>query len=119
MDCCFLSIFHPWITLKVVVTLTGDSISAAEINLKLPRPHAKDAYHNTGVREDVPWKLQQVDKGGKDKMEQLQEHFVAQVQDAANHLHMASESLQPQQQGEERTFSSAAEVISNSQNSSH
>ena len=34
-----------------------------------------------------------------------------QVQDAANHLHMASESLQPQQQGEERTFSSAAEVI--------
>jgi len=79
--------------LKVVVTLTGDSISAAEINLKLPRPHAKDAYHNTGVREDVPWKLQQ-------------------VQDAANHLHMASESLQPQQQGEERTFSSAAEVTS-------
>ena len=46
--------------LKVVVTLSGDSISAAEINLKLPRPHAKDAYHNTGVREDVPWKLQQV-----------------------------------------------------------
>ena len=44
----------------MVVTLTGDSISAAEINLKLPRPHAKDAYHNTGVREDVPWKLQQV-----------------------------------------------------------
>ena len=42
------------------MTLTGDSISAAEINLKLPRPHAKDAYHNTGVREDVPWKLQQV-----------------------------------------------------------
>jgi hypothetical protein len=40
----------------------------------------------------------------------LQENFVAQVQDAANHLHMASESLQPQQQGEERTFSSAAEV---------
>ena len=35
-----------------------------------------------------------------------------QVQDAANHLHMASESLQPQQQGEERTFSSAAEVTS-------
>jgi len=53
--------------LKVVVTLTGDSISAAEINLKLPRPHAKDAYHNTGVREDVPWKLQQVDRAGKDK----------------------------------------------------
>ena len=40
-----------------------------------------------------------------------------QVQDAANHLHMASESLQPQQKGEERTFSSAAEVIDHSQNS--
>ena len=77
--------------LKVVVTLSGDSISAAEINLKLPRPHAKDAYHNTGVREDVPWKLQQ-------------------VQDAANHLHMAAESLHPQKEGEERTFSSAVEV---------
>ena len=50
-----------WKISKVVVTLTGDSISAAEINLKLPRPHAKDAYHNTGVREDVPWKLQQVE----------------------------------------------------------
>merc|ERR1712059_189991 len=35
---------------KVVVTLTGDSISSADINLKLPRPHTKDAYHNTAVR---------------------------------------------------------------------
>ena len=53
----------------MVVTLTGDSISAAEINLKLPRPHAKDAYHNTGVREDVPWKLQQVqDIQGSEKI---------------------------------------------------
>ena len=41
----------------------------------------------------------------------MEEHIVVQVQDAANHLHMASESLQPQQKGEERTFSSAAEVI--------
>ena len=37
---------------------------------------------------------------------------VLQVQDAANHLHMASEGLQPQPHGEERTFSSAAEVRS-------
>ena len=52
-----------------------------------------------------------IDQAGKDT-EQLQEHIAMQVQDAANHLHMASESLQPQQQGEERTFSSAAEVTS-------
>ena len=107
-----------WRASKVVVTLTGDSISAAEINLKLPRPHAKDAYHNTGVREDVPWKLQQVGgthrSGWKEQTEQLQKQIVAQVQDAANHLHMASESLQPQKQGEERTFSSAAEVTGHS-----
>ena len=38
--------------------------------------------------------------------------LVLQVQDAANHLHMASEGLQPQPHGEERTFSSAAEVRS-------
>jgi len=75
--------------LKVVVTLTGDSISAADINLKLPRPHGKDAYHNTGVREDLPWKLQQ-------------------VQDAANHLHLASDTLA--HQGDDYPFASAAEV---------
>lgn len=75
---------------KVVVTLTGDNIQAADINLKLPRPgHSKDVYHNTGVREDLPWTLQQ-------------------VQDAANHLHMASDMLC--NQGEDYKFSSAAEV---------
>merc|ERR1712013_918782 len=61
--------------LKVIVTLTGDTISAADINLKLPRPHTKDAYHNTQVREDIPWMLQQ-------------------VQDSANHLLMSMDSLQ-------------------------
>jgi hypothetical protein len=75
--------------LKVVVTLTGDSISAADINLKLPRPHAKDVYHNTGVREDLPWNLQQ-------------------IQDSANHLHMASDTLN--NQGDDYKFSSATEV---------
>merc|ERR1712123_25469 len=60
--------------LKVIVTLTGDCISAADINLKLPRPHTKDAYHNTTVREDLPWMLQQ-------------------VQDSANHLLMSMDSL--------------------------
>jgi len=75
--------------LKVVVTLTGDAISAADINLKLPRPHSKDVYHNTGVREDLPWSLQQ-------------------VQDAANHLQLASDSLS--HQGDDYKWSSATEV---------
>ncbi len=33
--------------LKVMVTLSGDAISHADIALKLPRPGAKDLYHNT------------------------------------------------------------------------
>eukprot|EP00088_Acartia_fossae_P026781 TRINITY_DN2756_c0_g1_i1.p1 TRINITY_DN2756_c0_g1~~TRINITY_DN2756_c0_g1_i1.p1 ORF type:complete len:273 (-),score=74.03 TRINITY_DN2756_c0_g1_i1:695-1513(-) len=61
--------------IKVIVTLSGDSIVQADINLKLPRPHSKDAYHNTNIREDVPWKIQQ-------------------IQDAANHLLLASEALE-------------------------
>jgi|LakMenEpi03Aug12_release.lakeMendotaPanAssembly.Ray.scaffolds.fasta_scaffold331401_1 hypothetical protein len=28
--------------------------------MKLPRPHSKDVYHNTTVKEDLPWKLQQI-----------------------------------------------------------
>jgi len=77
---------------KVVVTVTGDAISAADINLKLCRPHTnKDAYHNTTVREDLPWKLQQ-------------------VQDAANHLQLAIEMLQNQDKPEGRKFHSAEEV---------
>jgi len=75
--------------LKVIVTLTGDTISAADINLKLPRPHTKDAYHNTQVREDIPWMLQQ-------------------VQDSANHLLMSMDSLQTLPQ--DHKFNSAAEV---------
>ena len=71
---------------KVVVTLTGDAISGADINLKLCRPHTnKDAYHNTTVREDLPWKLQQ-------------------VQDAANHLQLAMELLQDQDKPTSRNF---------------
>ena len=46
--------------MKVIVSMSGDTISQADINLKLPRPHAKDVYHNTAIREDVPWKLQQI-----------------------------------------------------------
>lgn len=61
---------------KVVVTLTGDKITQADINLKLPRPSAgKDFYHNTSVRPEAPWGLQQ-------------------VQDSANHLTAASVDLE-------------------------
>ena len=43
---------------KVVVTLGGDVISHADINLKLPRPAGgKDLYANTSIREDAPWQL--------------------------------------------------------------
>lgn len=55
----------------MVVTLSGDVISNADINLKLPRPAGgKDLYANTAIREDSPWQLQQ-------------------VQDAVNHLNEA------------------------------
>ena len=30
------------------------------MNMKLPRPHSKDVYHNTTIKEDLPWKLQQI-----------------------------------------------------------
>jgi len=76
--------------LKVIITVTGDSISQADINLKLPRPHGKDAYHNTTVREDVPWRLQQ-------------------VQDAANHLQIADNALNSL--SADHQFQSAAEVL--------
>jgi len=73
---------------KVVVTLTGDNISSADINLKLPRPHSKDVYHNTTVREDLPWTLQQ-------------------IQDSANHVQQGADVLN--NRGDQQ-FSSAAEV---------
>jgi len=75
-------------SVKVVVSLSGDSITAADINLKLARPHSKDAYHNTSVREEVPWVLQQ-------------------VQDCSNFLHKVSELLSTR--GKD-TFSRRAEV---------
>jgi len=59
---------------KVVVTLTGDKISHADINLKLPKG-GKEFYQNTSIREDAPWGLQQ-------------------VQDAANHLRLAVQELE-------------------------
>ncbi|XP_055380667.1 protein rogdi [Condylostylus longicornis] len=54
--------------LKCAVTLTGDSITQADISFKLQRaPHL---IQRTSITEDSPWKLQQ-------------------VQDAANHLQQA------------------------------
>jgi hypothetical protein len=58
---------------KVVVSVSGDSITHADINLKLPRL-GKDLYANTTVRDDSPWRLQQ-------------------VQDAANHIQQVSAEL--------------------------
>ncbi|XP_023320133.1 protein rogdi [Eurytemora carolleeae] len=74
---------------KVVVTMTGDKISQADINLKLPRPHGKDVYYNTSIKEDCPWKLQQ-------------------IQDSVNHLQLASDELESMDPDHE--FKSAQEV---------
>ena len=56
-----------------MVSLSGDSIVQADINLKLPRA-GKDLYQNCSIREDAPWNLQQ-------------------IQDAGNHLQLALEEL--------------------------
>ena len=66
-------------------------ISHADINLKLPRPGTKDLYQNTSVREDSPWRLQQ-------------------IQDAGNHLQLAITHLAGVDKRHE--FKSAAEVDS-------
>ncbi|XP_055845944.1 protein rogdi isoform X1 [Episyrphus balteatus] len=54
--------------LKCSVTLTGDSITQADINFKLQK--APNQVQRTSITQDSPWKLQQ-------------------VQDAANHLQQA------------------------------
>ncbi|XP_067647721.1 protein rogdi isoform X2 [Eurosta solidaginis] len=54
--------------LRAIVTLTGDSITHADITFKLSRPpHQQQKTH---INQDSPWKLQQ-------------------IQDAANHLQQA------------------------------
>jgi len=81
---------------KVVVTLTGDKITQADINLKLPRPSGhKDFYQNTSIREDAPWGLQQ-------------------IQDCSNHLRMASVELEATSNAKnlKTRFNSASEVTS-------
>lgn len=54
--------------LKCVVTLTGDSITHADINFKVQRQQQQT--QRTSITQDYPWKIQQ-------------------VQDAANHLQQA------------------------------
>ena len=49
------------------MTLTGGSLTNADINLKLPRA-GKDFYQNTSIKEDAPWRLPQV----QDSANQLQ-----------------------------------------------
>jgi len=81
---------------KVVVTLAGDKISHADINLKLPRGSgSKDFYQNTSIREDAPWGLQQ-------------------VQDAANHLRLAGQELESgiDAKSANTRFKTAEEVLS-------
>lgn len=58
----------PHDSLKCVVTLTGDSITHADISFKVQR--AQGQIQRTSIVQDSPWKLQQ-------------------VQDAANHLQQA------------------------------
>lgn len=61
---------------KVMVSLCGDAVTVADVNLKLPRHGgAKDLYANTCIREDNPWRLQQ-------------------IQDAGNHIQMAAGLIQ-------------------------
>ncbi|XP_065079804.1 protein rogdi [Ochlerotatus camptorhynchus] len=54
--------------LKCIVTLTGDSITHADINFKVQRQQQQT--QRTSITQDYPWKIQQ-------------------VQDAANHLQQA------------------------------
>ncbi|XP_037927209.1 protein rogdi isoform X2 [Teleopsis dalmanni] len=54
--------------LKAIVTLTGDSITRADISFKLSK--APNQVQRTSITQDSPWKLQQ-------------------IQDAANHLQQA------------------------------
>lgn len=79
---------------RVVVTLAGDKVSHADINLKLPKG-GKDFYQNTTIREDAPWGLQQ-------------------VQDAANHLRMAMQELEgaADAKTDVRRMRTAEEVVS-------
>lgn len=73
---------------KCVVTLNGDNITHADINLKIHK-HT-NPVHRTIVQNECPWKMQQ-------------------IQDAGNHLHQAYEHIRSVQR--DYQFKSPEEVI--------
>ncbi|XP_077870625.1 protein rogdi homolog [Saccoglossus kowalevskii] len=74
--------------IKGVITVFGDNICHADITIRLHR-HANQSYR-TFIKEDIPWKLQQ-------------------VQDAGNHLQCAVDFIALK--GEHTDFQTAQEVI--------
>nr|CAG4652042.1 EOG090X0AKT [Triops cancriformis] len=77
--------------LKCVLTVTGDSITNADLTLKLHK-HPNVVYH-TSVSGDQPWKLQQ-------------------IQDSCHQLQLCVNSLQQNPYKQNRPFHSVEEVIS-------
>ncbi|XP_050310120.1 protein rogdi [Anthonomus grandis grandis] len=75
--------------LKCVVTLTGDSITHADINFKVTRQNSATIVRTT-IQTEYPWKLQQ-------------------VQDAANHLQQAIYHIDDV--GKNYKFKSSDEVL--------
>ena len=65
----FLS-FYEFHLIKINLEKSVFLCIKADINLKLPRPHGKDVYYNTTIKEDCPWKLQQVQV-----IQKFQKHF--------------------------------------------
>ncbi|XP_019878826.1 protein rogdi [Aethina tumida] len=76
-------------SLKCVVTLTGDSITHADINFKVTR-QTNTTIVRTSIQSEYPWKLQQ-------------------VQDAANHLQQAIYHIDDV--GKNYKFKSSDEVL--------
>ncbi|XP_069703761.1 protein rogdi isoform X1 [Periplaneta americana] len=74
--------------LKCIVTLTGDSITHADINFKVQRQ--QNVMHRTTIQNDNPWKLQQ-------------------VQDAGNHLQQAIQHIE--NVDKDYQFKSSEEVL--------
>ncbi|XP_060528270.1 protein rogdi [Cylas formicarius] len=75
--------------LKCIVTLTGDSITHADINFKVSRQNSGTIVR-TSIQSEYPWKLQQ-------------------VQDAANHLQQAIYHIDDV--GKNYKFKSSDEVL--------
>ncbi|XP_076042551.1 rogdi atypical leucine zipper isoform X2 [Oratosquilla oratoria] len=73
---------------KCVVTITGDTISQADINLKVAKH--QNQVHRTSVTPDAPWRVQQ-------------------IQDAGNYLQLAIQFLLGH--GAENVFKTSSEVL--------